>query len=437
MITKFITGQAGTGKTYQLKQRLLKGDNLVLAATTGIAATNLGEGVTTIHSYLKFFDYESLKEKFEEGKLTAEFRDRIEKEDLETLAIDEVSMLDGRILDLLYESGREAEQITGREIELVLTGDFMQLGPVKAPWAFEADCWPEFEKNTTKLTKIWRQDNVEFINALNCLRKGEGVDGARILKEIAEVEWASKPDDQFDGATIIAKNADVDNYNQRKLAQLKGPVWTATSYRWAADSTRLKDWNTIPQSVSVKPDALVMLRANDTEDWEYANGSLARVKDYNGEKKTYTVQLLNGKEVTLRMITRKIYSKERPERFKDLKDHEWPKNIQEGKEKGIGMDFSYWDTERQAGPRWCVGECSFYPMTLAWAITVHRSQGLTLDRVQIDLGPAGQNWHFMGTPGMVYVSLSRAKSPNGLKIVGNPLLLAKRCKIESKVKQWL
>jgi ATP-dependent DNA helicase PIF1 len=438
MRTKFITGQAGTGKTYQLKQRMLTDEGLILCATTGIASLNLGEGVTTLNSYLKYFDYESLKEKFESGALISELKQRVEKERLSCLAVDEVSMLDGRMLDFITEAMGAVEELTNHPLELILTGDFCQLPPVKAPWAFEANNWNRFAEDMEKLTKIWRQTDLKYIEALNCFRAGKGAAGAQLLSGVGEIEWSPRVDTGFEGTTIMAKNAEVDAHNARKLALLPGKLWNAGSFRWAANPEHLKNWTAIPQAVSVKPEALIMLRANDTEEWQYANGSLAKVIEYNEEKKCFHVKLLStGAVVDVYKITRKVYSKEVPKRFEKLKEGEWPTNSTAGRERGEGMDYSYWDLDRRGGPRWCVGEVTFYPMQLAWATTVHRSQGLTLDKVQIDLGPANQNWHFMGSPAMVYVSLSRVKSPTGLRIIGNPSLLARRCKVDPKVVSWL
>lgn len=436
---QFVTGQAGTGKTYQFKQRLLEDDGLVLCATTGIAAMNLGDGVVTLNSLLKFFDYESLREKYIDGLVGVQLFRMASEEGVREIAVDEVSMLDGRISDILVESLDQANTrlVENRKptIKLSYTGDFCQLAPVKAPWVFESEHWGRFAKNTTKLTKVWRQTDGDFLEALNAFRRGDGVGGVQAIKR-TPVEFAPTVADDFEGTTIISKNDMVEAHNQRKLARLPGAEVRMGSFRWAADPKKLDNWNSVPRQLSVKDNALVMLLANDTQRWEYANGSLGYVRSYNPENKSFQVELLNGKVVTIRQMVRKMHSKEAPERFQKLKPEEWPKNTTEGKEKGTDTDFSYFDLDAKPGPKWCVGECVFYPMRLAWATTVHKSQGLTLDKVQINLEP-GAKWAFIGSPAMLYVALSRAKTPGGVRIVGNPGLMSQRCKIDPKVREWL
>ena len=155
----FNTGAAGTGKTYNEKKKIEENPAYgVLCATTGIAAINLG--ATTLNSVLKFFDTDSLRDRFNRGGLTSTLH-RIGRK-VKKLVIDEVSMMDGRQLDYIFQAMfqvNEFQDMANAPMGIVLTGDFAQLPPIKAPWAFEADCWEHFERNTDTLTKVWRQDN--------------------------------------------------------------------------------------------------------------------------------------------------------------------------------------------------------------------------------------------------------------------------------------
>lgn len=175
----FVTGVAGSGKTFLMKQRITEDPYYgKLTATTGIAAINLG--TTALNSVLKFFDTDSMEEAFLNGWLESSIAKVADDAEDETfieadeegefevtrkrvrghrnLVIDEVSMLDAKQLDMIYQCAarvNERRSWHGKEgFGIVLTGDFCQLPPVKAPWAFEAQCWPHFEASTERLTKV-------------------------------------------------------------------------------------------------------------------------------------------------------------------------------------------------------------------------------------------------------------------------------------------
>ena len=159
---------------------------------------------------------------------------------------------------------------------LVLTGDFMQLPPVKAEWAFKADCWPEFDKHTTRLTKCWRQSDQRFLEAINLIRRGDGVGGARLLKDIG-VQFAMSADQSFDGTTIIAKNDQVDRYNFTAHSKVQGVLHRVCSSRWGKVRS---EWSQIPPDLGLKNGALVMILTNDTPLFTYVNGDCGHVEGY-------------------------------------------------------------------------------------------------------------------------------------------------------------
>ena len=205
MNTQCIVGPAGSGKSYNLKQRIESGERMLLTSTTGISAVNLGPGVTTVHSALGFYDLRSLQRAFIRGQIKYKFVSMARK-GIKTLVIDEVSMLQGEALQLIHQGALDAEERIeeiNKENErgetepieptgILLTGDFLQLAPIAdrqpdgkpgvATYAFESPCWPAYEQNgnMTRLSKIWRQDDAKFIDALHHVRRGNGVDGRLI-----------------------------------------------------------------------------------------------------------------------------------------------------------------------------------------------------------------------------------------------------------------
>jgi ATP-dependent DNA helicase PIF1 len=440
---RFITGAAGTGKTTLVRQRIEQAPpgSIILAATTGIAAVNLGEGVTTIHSLLKFFDHASMQEAYLSGRLTRRFVD-LSKDGVREIDIDEVSMLSGPMLDLMYQAASEASDYSKR-IGLTLIGDHCQLPPIKAPYAFEARCWPAFVANTERLTKIYRQSDTRFLQALNHLRAGEGGPAAEILRAMG-IQFHREMQDDFPGTTLRAKNDEVDRYNQLRLLALPGQQFNLKSSRWGtpeiyqpADTRNPKgrqpgDWKEIPDRLGMKIGARVMVLRNDTQGWTYVNGStgtLVGLKKAEDGGTLLQLKLDNGNEVEIGKLIRRVESKRLPDEWEGqaerLKRHT--------RESAIAAREPFWmpGNGRRAGA-WVRGEVEYFPVRLAWASTIHKSQGLTLDRVQIDMRA-----HFFGAPAMAYVSLSRCKSPEGLRLVGSMDDLAGKCNVDPKVRGWL
>lgn len=429
---RFITGPAGSGKTYYVRSEIAKNPRFaILAATTGIAAVNLG--AITINSLLKYFDTASLEEAFFNGWLLKTLMKLVE-DDYEWIAIDEASMLDGTQLDILYQCVKMLNEILEMEgrppLGILLTGDFCQLPPIKCKWAFQAECWPVFEAATERLTKIWRQTDERFLEAINHIRAGRGMVGATMLSQLG-VEFVKSADTSFQGTTIIAKNEAVDNFNWLCHSKLPGVPWCVGSIRWVTKGRRMPgEWNIIPFDLKLKPNAYVMILSNDTPDFSYVNGDCGHITEFDPDTRTFGVRLVrNGEEVSIGPITRLVTQKEPPEELllehlemaeDDLKKLEHQPNM------------PYWDPSVGRRGAWVTGAITYYPLRLAYASTVHKTQGLTLDRVQIDL-----HQNFMSAPAMVYVALSRCKSPQGLRIVGSAALLGSRVKVDPVVQRWL
>lgn len=459
--SKVIIGAAGSGKTTKIKEAIKKDKSIgVLCATTGIAAINLGEGVTTINSLLGFYDVNSLKEAFLDRRLHQRL-ERVYKM-YKNIIVDEVSMMGSEVLDYIWkgiEGIQNLSKYKDKEIGLVLVGDFCQLPPVKAKFCFEGEGWEDgrFDENILKLDKCYRQSDPLFLEAMRYARKGDGKNTVEALSA-CKVEFGGKTLDKWDGVTLFGINTDVDRYNWSRLHEIEGKKFQLTSRRVGKQAG---EWKLIPETMDLKIGAYVMILSNDTTNWTYANGTCGEVVEWNGE--SVGVLLNNGKHVHIGRILRSISQKEKPDDIPDPEDvvsiKEWAvergyivegkrvvskedirkgykarlrKKSEEYKEAMIrrhGKPIPYYNYEEK---RWVIGEISYYPLRLAWATTVHKSQGLTLERVQIDV-----KHKFFEHPGMVYVALSRVKSPEGLRIVGNEKLLANRIKVDSRVKDWI
>jgi len=424
LLFRFITGKAGTGKTTLIKQQIEKDPSFgLLCATTGIAAVNLG--TTTINSTFKYFDTASLVDKFIEGKVQATLA-RLAKS-YRFLILDEASMLEGEALDVFVNAIEQvnARESTKRPIGLILTGDFGQLGPIstkekKAKWAFEGECWDRFEEEggTTFLTHVWRQESKPFVEALELARMGRGMEAEKMLVGLG-AKFNSGLDPNFDGTTIMAKNEEVDSYNLIRLGRIGGkPISTLKKVEGKA----LGEWKQIPDKLNVKVGAYVMILVNKSLGYvdgmsigfEYSNGDCGTIQDFNPLTQTFMVKLArNGEVVSVPPVTRFNESKHKPDATEELPDGFEP----------------YYDDERQ---RWIYGAVTYSPIRVAYAVTTYKSQGLTLDKVQIDC----RNW-FMSNPNQLYVALSRARSVEGMRLVGAEGILGKRCKVDPKVLNWL
>jgi ATP-dependent DNA helicase PIF1 len=402
-----ILGEAGSGKTTRMRERARStGESIKLTATTGIAAVNLGPSVTTLNSALGFYDEASLNIAKKTGKL----RSRIAEvsRQYNTIAVDEISMLNGSILESLVNGFLQCEQQTGQEApELLVLGDFLQLPPVSGSFAFDAPCWRMFEANMLKLEGSWRQkDDTEFYGALKAARAGNGVGCVLALRK-AGVTYRPDVDENFNGTTITALNATVDKVNRERFALLSGveQIFQRVTRGWEQS-----DWKALPARVVLKVGASVMILANmkdrETGELAYVNGDSGTVVEMG--LGSISVELSrNGEIVTVPFVRRRRLVPDR----KDFTD-------------------AVWDDKETA---WEVGSTSYLPVRLAYASSIHKSQGLTLNRVQLDA-----RTRFAGEPGMMYTALSRCRSAHDLVIVTkSPNDFARRINTHMKVRRWI
>lgn len=442
-----ITGSAGCGKTFMVRAEAeADPKSVLLCATTGIAAVNLG--TITLHSALGLHP-DSLDDQFTTGYMRTKMHQVARS--YRSLGIDEASMLSATLLDMLYQTAEQVNEYgdVKEPFGLTLIEDFMQLPPINEPFAFEAQCWPKFEAATIRLTKNWRQGDGMFLDALNHLRSGNGRAGALALQGSGvHFERALHP--TFDGTVIMGRNAEVDNYNQLRYWKLKGHEQRYPSSRWGKESG---GWKNIPNVLVMKPSAYVMVLANDTARdpithapmFRWVNGDCGNVVECGIG--SVTVKLARtDKEVTIGNIIRQTTQKHVPdellERHPDLTEKEIRAryavhgfDVQVDENDSVTTVSSQregqpiWDAEKS---RWIVGSVTYMPLRLAYATTVHKSQGLTLDRIMVDLRHA-----FLGAPAMTYVSMSRCRTADGLHIVGDPAMVERRCKTDPAVMRWL
>lgn len=407
-VFQFVCGTAGCGKTTLVRNRCADYDDALLMATTGIAAVNLGEGVTTINSLLMFFDTNDLRSAYEVGRLGA-FLNRFYRSGYRRLILDEVSMLDAEQLTILVtciEDQNAQRESEGQEpFGLTLVGDFFQLPPVKAAFAFESPVWDRFEPNTLRLTKIWRQSDAEFLKALHAVRRGDRQTALDYFRERLHKSQES----QYDGTTIFAKNDEVDRHNKLRLMQLLKPVETFTATRQGKQSG---EWKQIPDRLELKPGCLVMILANRREKRPagddsgepmpliYANGDLGHYVGKFNESIAVVKLLRTGQEVYVHPAVKE-------------------KSSATGN-KGV-----------KAARNEIEGSITYMPLRVAYGTTVHKTQSLTLDRVQVVY-----HSQFWAQVGMLYTALSRCRTPEGLHLVGTPEQFAARVTVNPKLARW-
>lgn len=449
-----ISGTAGVGKTFVAKEIIRQHEGMVLAATTGIASVNLGEG-TTINSLLRYFDTKSLIDAYTAGYLQATLR-KLRRAGIQRILIDEKSMLSGQQLTPIARAVREVNEggiyalesvgigendddsdpLPSRDSDLpplgiTLVGDFGQLPPVpdtdqrtgkKIPvqFAFESPEWPIFAEHTTRLETIYRQEAKAFVAALHAIRAGR-VNEA--LDFFTADKFSDIMDDEFEGTTIFAKNDAVERYNLLRLDRLAG---ASMRFKTVRQHKQRGDWKQVPDELILKEGALVMILANkrvyeDDEDDRgsliYANGDLGTLVGTRGSGWLVTLQR-TGSNVIVFPVTRENTIPLEVGRRKEL--------------KAAGADLASVISEQGKGKSEVVGRITYMPLRAAYGATVHKTQGLSLDHIQANIRDP-----FFSQPGMMFVALSRARTMEGLRIVGNQRGFVERCKIEARVQKWL
>ncbi len=385
----FLTGEPGSGKSYAAARYVsyLRRENVPVSitASTGIAAAQLGG--TTLHAWSGIGTRLHLtRADLDHISKNRRVTDRIKK--ARVLIVDEVSMLSGHTLSAVNQVcqfvRKGSEPFGG--LQVVLVGDFFQLPPVirrderagpeadsqdeedNSPFAYASRAWRDLDPSVCYLTEQHRQTDAEFSGLLSAMRSNRFGKADIGLLASRRLEHDSLPRSI---TRLFTHNMDVDRINQAELLKLPGEAnsffMTATGDKVLAEG--LKRGCLSPERLDLKKGAVVMFTKNDP-DGRFVNGTLGVVSDFDPE---------DGQPVVLTRSGFTVFAKRA----------EWKVNEDESVKAGIEQ----------------------VPLRLAWAITVHKSQGMSLDAAVMDLSHAFEY-------GQGYVALSRVRSLSGLHLLG-------------------
>ena len=372
----FLTGEPGSGKTHTVNSYVAylreHGIEPAITASTGIAATHIGG--MTVHSWSGIGVNNQLSS---ENLVLIAGRNKVRKRvsTAKVLIIDEVSMLSGSTLsmvDAVCRKIRESVMPFGG-LQTVLVGDFFQLPPIsrdgqKISFAYESDSWQRLNSKVCYLTEQYRQDDPVFLSALSAIRINRCGEEARASLAGRMRKNKDVPEDI---PKLFPHNADVDRINAEKLARLPGKPFSFSMEAHGAKSLVefLKKSCLSPEVLELKIGAAVMCTKNSREG-KFVNGTLGTVTGFD-KMRGYPIVLTRG--------GRKIFAE----------PMEW--TLEEG-------------GKIQA-------RVAQIPLRLAWAITVHKSQGMSMDAAAMDLSQAFEY-------GQGYVALSRVRQLSGLYLLG-------------------
>lgn len=370
----FLTGAAGAGKTFVLNQYIedcrFNNKEVAITASTGIAATHM-QGMT-IHSWSgvgikEILTLEDKQRLFDQPQI------RLRYLRTQVLIIDEVSMIAGYLLDMVNELAkfmRKSDQPFGG-IQVIFCGDFFQLPPIvknkDLVFAFESNAWQEANPRICYLEKNYRQSDNQLIEILTAIRTNSVTsDHIELLKERQDIAL----NDLWRPTKLFTHNVDVDFLNQQELDAIS--ELPKTHYMQADGKKKfieaVKKSCLAPEELTLKVGAIVMFVKNNLKRG-YVNGTMGEVVDFT-EEGNPIVQTAQGKEIV-------------------VVPEAWV--IEDGDS--------------------ILAQVVQLPLRLAWAITVHKSQGMSLDAAEIDLRKCF-------VPGMGYVALSRVRSLDGLSLLG-------------------
>lgn len=371
----FLTGEPGAGKTYILNQYLdwLSACEVhaAITASTGIAATHVG-GIT-IHSWSGIGARDTLTQ-YDLDKIATNEKIVRRMKKAKVLVIDEISMLDGRVLDMVDSVCRTVKQNGDAfgGMQIILVGDFFQLPPIAgrgemSRFAFESRAWESAKFLTCYLTEQHRQEDELLLGLLNAIRKND-IDESHftLLAEQTDIGY-----EDVEPTKLFTHNSDVDSMNTARLRELNTK---GATYKMEAKGNKQLLANLVksclsPEVLEVRKEAMVMCTKNNFE-MGYVNGTLGRVIDFDPDDGYPIIETSDKREI--KMVPQS-----------------W----------SVGEDGKI------------LAEITQVPLRLAWAITIHKSQGMSLDAAEIDLRNAF-------TYGQGYVAISRVRSFMGMKIIG-------------------
>lgn len=371
----FLTGEPGSGKTHTVNTYIAwlrsHGIEPSITASTGIAATHVGGMTLHAWSGIGIAD-----------RMTPELLDTIANKEhvakrlqkAKVLIIDEVSMLSANVLSMVDEVVREVRHEPDRAfggLQVVLVGDFFQLPPVsrsKVEFAFESPVWGKLNPLVCYLTEQHRQDDGQFLSVLGAIRAGDWDHTHVSLITAREAEYDSIEEGV---PQLFTHNADVDRINSEQLGKLPGSskTFAMSASGSAALAEALKRGCLSPETLILKEGAVVMATKNNPVAG-YANGTLGIVIGFERGTNNPIVETRDGRELTIAPA-------------------EWA--VEEGGKVKAKL--------------------TQIPLKLAWAITIHKSQGQSLDAAAMDLSRSFEY-------GQGYVALSRVRSLSGVHLLG-------------------
>jgi len=373
----FLTGSAGTGKTYLLNKYIayLRNRKItpVILAPTGIAASHIGG--MTIHSFFGLGVREEVDDGFVSFLVRQKFlQNRLKR--LKVLVIDEVSMISPelfRTIDKILRKFKGSRKPFGG-VQLVLSGDFFQLPPIskslrEEKFIWQTTLWGAADLKICYLDKKFRHEDSSLVKILDEIRSG-GVseDSMETFRSCYKKDFSQN----FEITRLYTHNADVDRINEEELDRIEGEPMIFDPDESGPKKHRERIFKTslVSPELKLKIGAAVIFVKNNYEKG-YINGTLGKIVDFDEYTSAPVVEIFSG---------RKILAKR-----------------------------EQWEVENDKGEM--VATVKQIPLRLAWALTVHKSQGMTLDAAEIDLSKTFE-------VGQGYVALSRIKSIEGLRLMG-------------------
>lgn len=378
----FLTGEAGTGKSFVINEFIRvskeKKKNVLVCAPTGIAAINIG-GVTIHRSF----------EASTQPQIDKHIRyvpDTVREADI--IIIDEISMCRVDLFDFVTRKIAKAEELCLHRKQLIVVGDFFQLPPVTTSedlkvlkqvyphydkgFAFESENWQDYHFQFIELKQVMRQSENSFITQLNKARIGD-VDCIEYFNKYAQKEQIK------DGIILTATNKTAEKINNEELNKIKTK---ARKYKAIISGDVKESDKPTFDVIKLKVGARVIILVNDTEEFMYQNGSLGTVMKMDKDK--VVVRLDNLQVVT-------------------IIPYEWKiENYRIVNEINEGIEYKKLNKIK-------VGSFTQMPLKLAYAITIHKSQGQTYDKVNL--------LPYSFDCGQLYVALSRVRSLEGLCLI--------------------
>lgn len=387
----FLTGAPGSGKTFLLNKYInyLKENHVKIAVTasTGIAATHL-QGVT-IHSWSGIGVRDNIINETELEKIATKQIIRNYK-NTKVLIIDEISMLHKHQLDMIDTISRYilGSEKTFGDLQVILCGDFFQLPPVSSSlqkneiqFIFESGAWKNGDFHVCYLEEQHRQGDDPLLNILNDIRSGKTGEHTKIP---LRTRYKKEPQGSTKATKLYSRNINVDEINERALKNITAEekVFTMSTVGFNGLVNILRKSCLAQEQVKLKIGAEVMFIKNDIPGNQYVNGTRGVVVNFDRNEGWPIVRTYDNKMIVASPVE--------------------------------------WKYEDDGVVRATISQV---PLRLAWAITIHKSQGMTLDAAEMDLGDVFEL-------GMGYVALSRVRSLNGLKLMNlNELALKVNPKI--------